>query len=166
MSSPGDYVPVRVGPAFGIAPCGELWAKELGGVAPDVKYVRVPIIHFADPPYQIHSRLRASSPALTANTVTLRYIEIRCFHSQATPRPAVYHPIPRCLPPHAPLCTTPCPAVYHPMPRCLPPHARCPPPHAPLSNALCPAVEILSRTLCPTHQYLALGGGCSLQSRR
>ena len=33
MSSPGDYVPVRVGPAFGIAPCGELWAKELGGGA-------------------------------------------------------------------------------------------------------------------------------------
>ena len=31
MSSPGDYVPVRVGPAFGIAPCGELWAKEFGG---------------------------------------------------------------------------------------------------------------------------------------
>ena len=33
MSSPGDYLPVRVGPAFGIAPCGELWAKELGGGA-------------------------------------------------------------------------------------------------------------------------------------
>ena len=28
MSSPGDYVPVRVGPAFGIAPCGELLSKE------------------------------------------------------------------------------------------------------------------------------------------
>ena len=41
MSSPGDYLPVRVGPAFGIAPCGELWAKEFGGVAPDIKYVRV-----------------------------------------------------------------------------------------------------------------------------
>eukprot|EP00964_Phaeocystis_antarctica_P138292 scaffold102963_cov71-Phaeocystis_antarctica.AAC.7 len=33
MSSPGDYLHVRVGPAFGIAPCGELWAKELGGGA-------------------------------------------------------------------------------------------------------------------------------------
>ena len=33
MSSPGDYLPVRVrvGPAFGIAPCVELWAKEFGG---------------------------------------------------------------------------------------------------------------------------------------
>ena len=30
--------------------------------------------------------------------------------------PAVYHPMPRWLPPHAPLSTTPCPAVYHPMP--------------------------------------------------
>ena len=30
MSSPDDYLPVRVGPAFGIAPCGELWAKEFG----------------------------------------------------------------------------------------------------------------------------------------
>ena len=48
-----------------------------------------------------------------------------------TQRPAGYHPIPRCLyhrmphcvPPHAPLSTTPCPAGYHPMPRCLPPHA-------------------------------------------
>ena len=28
MSSPGDYLPVRVGPAFGIAPCGELLSKE------------------------------------------------------------------------------------------------------------------------------------------
>ena len=33
MSSPGDYLPVRVGLAFGIAPCGELWAKEFGGGA-------------------------------------------------------------------------------------------------------------------------------------
>eukprot|EP00964_Phaeocystis_antarctica_P152588 scaffold120549_cov39-Phaeocystis_antarctica.AAC.1 len=33
MSSPCDHLPVRVGPAFGIAPCGELWAKELGGGA-------------------------------------------------------------------------------------------------------------------------------------
>ena len=48
MSSPGDYLPVRVGPAFGIAPCVELWAKEFGGgwrVAPNTpiytKYVRV-----------------------------------------------------------------------------------------------------------------------------
>ena len=32
MSSPGDHLPVRVGPAFGIAPCGELAAKEFGGV--------------------------------------------------------------------------------------------------------------------------------------
>ena len=48
ISSPGDYLPVRVGPAFGIAPCVELWAKEFGGgwrVAPNTpiytKYVRV-----------------------------------------------------------------------------------------------------------------------------
>eukprot|EP00964_Phaeocystis_antarctica_P087070 scaffold55193_cov48-Phaeocystis_antarctica.AAC.1 len=27
MSSPGDYLPVRVGPAFGIAPCGELYLR-------------------------------------------------------------------------------------------------------------------------------------------
>ena len=33
MSSPGDYLPVSVGLAFGIAPCGELWAKEFGGGA-------------------------------------------------------------------------------------------------------------------------------------
>ena len=33
MSSPDDNLPVRVGPAFGIAPCGELWAKEFGGGA-------------------------------------------------------------------------------------------------------------------------------------
>ena len=37
--------------------------------------------------------------------------------------PTVYHPMPHCLPPLAPLSTTPCPAVYHPMPRCLLPHA-------------------------------------------
>ena len=37
MSSLGDYVPVRVGPTFGIAPCGELWAKEWH----QIKYVRV-----------------------------------------------------------------------------------------------------------------------------
>jgi hypothetical protein len=29
MSSPGECLPVRVGLAFGIAPCGELCAKEL-----------------------------------------------------------------------------------------------------------------------------------------
>ena len=28
MSSPGEYLPERVGLAFRIAPCGELWAKE------------------------------------------------------------------------------------------------------------------------------------------
>ena len=32
MSSPGDYLAVRAGAAFGIAPCGKLWAKELCGV--------------------------------------------------------------------------------------------------------------------------------------
>ena len=37
MSSPGEYLPVRVGLAFGIAPCGELWAKEWR----QIKYVRV-----------------------------------------------------------------------------------------------------------------------------
>ena len=71
--------------------------------------------------------------------------------------PTVYHPMLRCLPPHAPLPTTPCPAVYHPMPRCLPPHA-------PLPTAPCPAVEIFPRTLCLAYPYLALGGGCSLLS--
>ena len=30
ISSPGNYLPVRVGLAFGIAPCGELWAKVRG----------------------------------------------------------------------------------------------------------------------------------------
>ena len=33
MSSPGECLPVRVGLAFGIAPCGELCAKEFGGGA-------------------------------------------------------------------------------------------------------------------------------------
>ena len=33
MSSLGEYLPVRVGLAFRIAPCGELWAKEFGGGA-------------------------------------------------------------------------------------------------------------------------------------
>ena len=33
MSSPSEYLPVRIGPAFRIAPCGELWAKEFGGGA-------------------------------------------------------------------------------------------------------------------------------------
>ena len=32
--SRGDDLPVRVGLAFEIAPCGELWAKEFGGGAP------------------------------------------------------------------------------------------------------------------------------------
>ena len=43
MSSPGDYLPVRVGPAFGIAPCVELWAKEFGGgwrVAPNTPFIQ------------------------------------------------------------------------------------------------------------------------------
>ena len=63
--------------------------------------------------------------------------------------PTVYHPMPHCLPPLAPLSTTPCPAVYHPIPRCLPTHGplsttscpagyhpilRCLPPHAPLAT--------------------------------
>ena len=34
-------------------------------------------------------------------------------HEHEARCPAVYHPTPRCLPPHAPLSTTPCPAVYH-----------------------------------------------------
>ena len=33
MSSPSEYLPVRIGRAFRIAPCGELWAKEFGGGA-------------------------------------------------------------------------------------------------------------------------------------
>ena len=33
MFSPGECLPVRVGLAFGIAPCGELCAKEFGGGA-------------------------------------------------------------------------------------------------------------------------------------
>ena len=45
MSSPGDYLPVRVGPAFGIAPCGELLSNEFrvwsGVRSRDIKYVRV-----------------------------------------------------------------------------------------------------------------------------
>jgi len=41
MSSPGDHLPVRVGPAFGIAPCGELWAKEISGVGARYYNVRV-----------------------------------------------------------------------------------------------------------------------------
>ena len=71
--------------------------------------------------------------------------------------PAVYPPMPRCLPPHTPIPYTPCPAAYHPMPRCLPclpPHAplpttprpatyhptpRCLSPHAPLPTTPCPA---------------------------
>ena len=41
MSSLGEYLTVLVGLAFRIAPCGELWAKEFGGVAPQIlKYVR------------------------------------------------------------------------------------------------------------------------------
>ena len=37
--------------------------------------------------------------------------------------PAIYHPMPRHLSPHAPLSTTPCHATYHPLPRHLsPPH--------------------------------------------
>ena len=44
-------------------------------------------------------------------------------HWSTAPRSAVYHPVPRCLPPHAPLSTTPCPAAYHPMTRCLLAHA-------------------------------------------
>ena len=62
-----------------------------------------------------------------------------------TPCPAIYNPMPRYLPPHAPLSTTPCPAGYHPMPRCLPPHA-------PLATT--------------PYTHVALGGGCSLRSRR
>ena len=46
ISAPGsawsrDYPPVRVGSAFGIAPCVKLWAKEFGGVAPDIKRIHV-----------------------------------------------------------------------------------------------------------------------------
>ena len=33
--------------------------------------------------------------------------------------PAIYHPVPRFLPPCAPLSTTLCPAIYHPVPRYL-----------------------------------------------
>eukprot|EP00964_Phaeocystis_antarctica_P160506 scaffold132146_cov68-Phaeocystis_antarctica.AAC.2 len=40
MSSPGDYLPVRVEPAFGIALCGELGQKSSVESAPDI-YVRV-----------------------------------------------------------------------------------------------------------------------------
>ena len=35
-----------------------------------------------------------------------------------TPCPAVYYPMPRCLPPHAPLPTASCPAGYHPIHPC------------------------------------------------
>ena len=33
MFYPRDYLAVRPGPAFGIAPCGKLWSKEFCGVA-------------------------------------------------------------------------------------------------------------------------------------
>ena len=96
---------------------------------------------------QRYGLMERPCPMHSAPRVCLRCLRIRSFeiwpralcpaHAplSATPCPAACHPVPRWLPPHAPLATTP-------MPRCLPPHD-------PLPTTPCPAVYHSIRRLPP-----------------
>ena len=64
--------------------------------------------------------------------------------------PAIYHPVPRYLPPCAPPSTTLCPAIYHPVPRYLPP---------PLSITLCLAIYHPVPRFLPRHAPLSTTPG-------
>ena len=59
MSSLGEYLPVRVGLAFRIAPCGELWAKESFVVA--LRYVRVEFAYKMPPNHYTAQKIRCAA---------------------------------------------------------------------------------------------------------
>jgi hypothetical protein len=59
MSSPGECLPVRVRLAFGIAPCGELWAKESFVVA--LRYVRVKFAYKMAPNHYTAQKIRCAA---------------------------------------------------------------------------------------------------------
>ena len=76
---------------------------------------------------KLQSRFLPKNPV---SSLFMLFMQYACQTLEALPRtdggigsPAAYHPMPLCLPPHAPLSITPRSAGYRAIPRCLPPHA-------------------------------------------